>query len=85
MTYAIQETTTETDNAPILTPLPPAKILRELCEAASIGDIHHLSEQFEQLAVKDAALRPFVKTMQPLLKTFQIERLHQELERLCDS
>ena len=74
----------DTDNAAERMALPPINILAELREAASIGDIHYLSEQFKQFTAHDNALQPFVEAMQPLLKTFQIERLHQELEQLLE-
>ena len=65
--------------------LPSIETLRNLREAASIGDIQHLSIRLEQLVTENAALDPFVTAMRDLLTNFQIERLHAELNRLASN
>jgi CheY-like chemotaxis protein len=65
-------------------PLPPINDLRKLYETSTIGDIHQISTQLDRLIARDAELQPFVEDMQALLKTFQIDRLHQQLKQLLE-
>jgi CheY-like chemotaxis protein len=79
-----EDGTADTQSPHSYAALPSLNDLRQLYEASTIGDIHHLSRQLEQLIAQDAELLPFVEDMQTLLNTFQIDQIHQQLKQLLE-
>jgi CheY-like chemotaxis protein len=65
--------------------LPPPKTLATLQELALVGDIRAIRQRLTHLENSDPRLQPFVETLNPLLKNFQMNKMQELLKQWLEA